>query len=82
ANQLYEEGNDFYRNKDYQAAVNSFTEAIALNPTDDRFYNVRGSAFMQLDNYANALADYNEAIRLNPTVAKYFYNRANANYKL
>ena len=79
---FYEKGNALYNNEDYFLAVVNFTEAIGLNPTDDKFYNVRGSSFMKLGDYVSALVDYNEAIRLNPNVTGYIYNRANANYKL
>ncbi|GAB1542590.1 hypothetical protein NUACC21_52640 [Scytonema sp. NUACC21] len=62
--------------KDYEQAIDDFTEAIRLKPDLALAYNNRGFArYIQTD-YQGALTDYNQAIRLNPKNALLYISRA------
>lgn len=51
--------------KDSQAAVSSFTQAIRLNPKAEESYYHRANAYAAIGNYKAAVADYTEVIRQN-----------------
>ncbi|KAB8317918.1 tetratricopeptide repeat protein [Tolypothrix campylonemoides VB511288] len=53
--------------KDSQAAVSSFTEAIRLNPKAEKPYYHRGNAYYKLGNYKAAVEDYTQIINENNT---------------
>lgn len=64
------------------AAIQSYTQAIAIDPTNSiAFYN-RGNARYDTGDKQGAIADYNEAIRLNPHNTYAYYNRGVARYYL
>ncbi|TRU94650.1 MAG: tetratricopeptide repeat protein [Microcystis wesenbergii Mw_QC_S_20081001_S30D] len=67
---------------DLEAAINSFNEAIRLNPNYAQAYGNRGIAYSRLQQYDKALADYNQFIRFNPNSAAAYYNRATLYDKL
>ena len=67
---------------DLEAAINSFNEAIRLNPNYAQAYGNRGIAYSRLQQYDKALADYNQFIRFNPNSAVAYYNRATLYDKL
>jgi tetratricopeptide (TPR) repeat protein len=63
----YAAGTQQYRNRDFNAAVNSFTECIKLNSAPPAsVYFVRGNAYNALANAEKALTDYSKAIELQP----------------
>ncbi|MBD2576736.1 tetratricopeptide repeat protein [Oscillatoria sp. FACHB-1406] len=63
--------------KDYQKAVNDFTEAIRIQKDESIFWANRGNAYSGLKQYEEALSDYTEAIRLNPNYASAYNGRGN-----
>ncbi len=72
--------------KDSQAAISSYTQAIKLNPQVVAPYYVRANAYYKIGNYKAAVADYTEVInintgRLDSSDAAYL-NRARAYEKL
>jgi tetratricopeptide (TPR) repeat protein len=52
------------RAKDYQRAVELYTEAIRLNDKVTTTYRERGSAYNYLERYKEAVADYDKALAL------------------
>ncbi|MBD2102581.1 tetratricopeptide repeat protein [Leptolyngbya sp. FACHB-261] len=72
--------------KDSQAAVSSFTQAIQLNPTAEEPYYHRANAYAAVGNYQAAVADYTEVIRQNTGRFGFsspaYWNRARAYEKL
>ena len=66
------------RNKDYEAAIACFSEAIRLNPNDAIAYGNRGFAYGKTGDYDRAISDFTEAIRLRPDFALAYYDRADA----
>ena len=80
--QLYQEGLKKYQAGDYQAAVEDFTQVIALDSQNYLAYNKRGNAFYQLGEYEQAKADTTKAIELNPQNANAYYDRGFSLYEL
>jgi tetratricopeptide (TPR) repeat protein len=78
AQELFKKGNEQFDQSDYQGAVNSFTEAIKLNPKYANAYNDRGVTRFQLADKQGAIEDYNQAIKINPNYADAYYNRGNS----
>ena len=71
-------GNAYAEARQYQQAVESYDEAIRLDPEYPLAYNNRGGVYAQLGQYESAIADYGEAIRINPRYANAYFNRAQA----
>ena len=69
ANQFYKEGKDFNKQKNYHAAVKSFTSAIELKPDYYDAFLQRGYAHEKLDSIKHAMRDYNSAIQLKPEMS-------------
>jgi tetratricopeptide (TPR) repeat protein len=54
-------------NKDYQASLSDYTEAIKLNPHYAEAYGNRGAAKFNMQDFRGAIADYDEALKTYPT---------------
>lgn len=75
-------GWDAYRQRQYDAAITAFSDAITLAPENGDYYRLRGAA--RFDRGANrregenelALADFDKAIELNPDDAFAYLGRA------
>jgi protein O-mannosyl-transferase len=65
----------FEEEKQYDRAVQDYTEAIAIDPSQDKAYHNRGWAYRELGQIDKALKDYDTAIRLNPRYASAYNNR-------
>lgn len=61
---------------DYPGAVEDFTSAAALDPTNADFYHNRGFSLRKQGRFEAAIADYTRAIELNPGHCRAYYNRA------
>ena len=64
--------------KDYDKAIDDYTEAIRLDPGIAPAYNNRGAAWGAKKDFDKVIADCNEAIRLDPGFAFAYDNRGNA----
>ncbi|MEZ7893032.1 MAG: tetratricopeptide repeat protein [Candidatus Wallbacteria bacterium] len=78
----YDRGNSYQAKKDYENAINDYSEAIKLkidspemNSTYSEVYNNRGYSYYQKEKYDDAINDFTEAIKLNPKYAEAYYNR-------
>lgn len=78
---LYD-GKEFYKNKEYEKAIESFNELINLEPTNSIYYGYRGHTYFNLKNYQKALEDANKAIILDEKNALLYANRGRLYYKL
>jgi tetratricopeptide (TPR) repeat protein len=67
-------------NRDRQAAIADYTEAIRLKPDYAETYNRRGHVYAALKQYDNAITDYSEAIRHKPDNAVYYSSRGDSYY--
>ncbi|CAA0194845.1 Tetratricopeptide repeat [Arabidopsis suecica] len=59
-------GNAAFSSGDFTTAINHFTEAIALAPTNHVLFSNRSAAHASLHQYAEALSDAKETIKLKP----------------
>lgn len=78
AREAYERGVRLVLSRDYTAAVQALTEALAADPTLAVAYTARGSANVGLRRFYEAAADYQDALRLDPTRASPLYGLAEA----
>ena len=67
---------------DYEGAIQEFTHAIHLDPTDAKTYRNRGLAKSKLIHHFAAILDYDVAIRLKPNNAIAYNNRGLAKNEL
>lgn len=87
ATKLKEQGNAFFKAKEYDKAVECFTRAIYTVPIDtDRYhynlsvcYGNRAACFMQKKQFQDALRDCDKSLTLNPTYVKVMMRRSKAN---
>ncbi|MGB6296182.1 MAG: tetratricopeptide repeat protein [Rivularia sp. (in: cyanobacteria)] len=72
--------------KDSQAAISSYTQAIKLNPQVEASYYERANAYFQIGNYKAAVKDYTKVINNNTVRSGWsdlaYRNRAKAYEKL
>jgi tetratricopeptide (TPR) repeat protein len=71
-----ERGNELSDKGDFQGAIESYTQAIRLNPVDDTAYLYRGLVYAATGNDDAAIADYSSAIKLNPRRPSAYFTRA------
>lgn len=71
-----QEGNREYTQKNYEAAVKLYTEAIELAPTVVTYYGNRSAAYMMIENYDKALEDAQTAIRTDENFMKGYFRAA------
>jgi class 3 adenylate cyclase/tetratricopeptide (TPR) repeat protein len=63
------------QDEDSTHAIDSYSEAIRLNPSAE-LYNDRGIAYFDNREWERAIDDYSQAIRLNPNFGEAYNNRA------
>ena len=66
----------YYKNDQYDKAIEDYSKAIAINPNIPEAYNNRGVAYHTSAKLDKAIEDYNKAIALNPNFATAYYNIA------
>ena len=74
--QLYEQGVEKARQKDYAGAIADLTEAIQLSPYFADAYYQRGLAYFDTGNLHDAVSDYTRALEFNPESVGARYARA------
>ncbi|KAG6830634.1 hypothetical protein H0H92_015726 [Tricholoma furcatifolium] len=70
ANSLKDLGNKAFAAKDYDKAIDLFTQAIAIDPTNHVLFSNRSAAKAGKKDYDAALADAEETVKLNPSWGK------------
>lgn len=82
-----EEGNAFFRNKEYDEALEAYSRAITYCPEDDKenlstFYGNRSAAYFSLEEWELVVEDCTAAVELKPDYVKVLARRMLANEKL
>ncbi|MGH6642962.1 tetratricopeptide repeat protein [Hypericibacter sp.] len=72
----------FMGKRDYDAALQDFSEAVRLKPQSYGFLYDRGTAHHAAGAYETAIADYSAVIAIEPEFADAFYQRGRAYRKL
>jgi tetratricopeptide (TPR) repeat protein len=75
ANQWFAQGRDLARQKAYDEAIGSFTEAILLNTLNSNFYYHRSLSYFFSYQYEQAIADLDKVISIRPNYSQAYYQR-------
>lgn len=70
----YKKGAALYKHGRYQEAIESFEQAIRLNPDFAVAYNDLGAAYLNLGRHQEAIEAYNQAISIKPDYIEPHYN--------
>ncbi|OMJ86611.1 hypothetical protein SteCoe_11825 [Stentor coeruleus] len=71
-------GNDFIRNKNYTQALESYNNAININPQNSQAYFNRALVHLKIKLYTKAAEDCDKAIEINKNYVKAYIRRAKA----
>ncbi len=77
ARQKFNEGRKLYYQKNYQGAVEKFTESLQIIPNLSTAYHNRALSYQKLQNYSQAIEDYTQAINLDSNDADTYNSRGN-----
>ncbi|XP_072116111.1 E3 ubiquitin-protein ligase TTC3 isoform X2 [Mobula birostris] len=77
-----ERGNEEFKRKDYEAALNWYSKAIDLCPDNEILYGNRALCFFRIEKYKKALGDGKRAIILNPVWTKGHYRFCDALFSM
>ncbi|KAF7354943.1 Heat shock protein sti1 [Mycena sanguinolenta] len=78
ANELKDQGNKAFTAKDYDKAIDLFTQAIALDPTNHVLFSNRSAAHSGKKQWEDALKDAEQCIVVNPSWSKGFARKGAA----
>lgn len=65
AKELKDEGNEFFKQKNYDKAIELYTQAISLEPNDHVLYSNRSACYINQGNFQKALEDGDKCVALN-----------------
>jgi CHAT domain-containing protein/Flp pilus assembly protein TadD len=71
----FERGNQQLMTGDFEAAIASFNQALAIKPDYHEAWGGRGDAQFKLGQFEPAIASYNQAVALEPDYLPAWYNR-------
>ena len=71
-------GNQAFGNREYEKAIQHYTNAIGLDATNPIFYSNRAQVFIELEDFSKAIEDSNTAIQLNPQFTRAYMRKATA----
>jgi len=77
-----QEGNNLMAAKEYQKAVDAYTEAIALDPNNPVYYSNRAAAWSSMGDHAVAVDDAEMAIAVDPKFVKAYSRLGHAHFIL
>jgi stress-induced-phosphoprotein 1 len=80
ADKARELGNQKFKEADWPAAVEAYTEMIKRAPLDPRGYSNRAAALIKLMAFPGAVSDCDEALRLDPSFIRAHLRKAQALY--
>ncbi|EJD55100.1 TPR-like protein [Auricularia subglabra TFB-10046 SS5] len=82
AEKLKSAGNAHMTRKDYAAAIASYTQAIARDPTNPVYYSNRAAAYSSDAQHVQAVADAEKAIQVDKSFVKSYHRLGHAHYAL
>lgn len=81
-NTLKEQGNDKFKQGDFEQAAQLYSKAISIKDDEPVAYSNRAQCYIKLNRYYDALADCDRALSIDSKFAKSVYRRAIANKNL
>ncbi|KAK2712350.1 hypothetical protein QYM36_011140 [Artemia franciscana] len=78
AEKTKEEANVYFKNQDYQQAIELYTKAIDLNGSSAIYYANRSFAYLKTECFGYAVLDATRAIEIDKNNVKGYYRRASA----
>ena len=75
---IYNEGMEYYDSKNYEVAIQLFSEVIKLQPDNAKAYNYRGDSYSRDRNFPAAIIDLSRAIDISPSYYTAYNNRGYA----
>lgn len=79
---IKDEANQFFKDENYDVAIELFTRAIELDGSIAIYYGNRSMAYLKKELYGLALTDANKALELDPNYVKAYFRRASSNMAL
>lgn len=70
------EGNNFFKAKKYPEAIEKYTDAIALDPSDVTFYSNRSACYAAISRWAEAAEDGRQCVITDKTFVKGYFRAA------
>jgi tetratricopeptide (TPR) repeat protein len=80
--QHIDRGRTYAENKEYDKAIDEFTQAIQIEPRETAAYWNRALVRQKMDDQRGAMTDFSMVIELEPTRARAFLNRGECRHKL
>ncbi|KAJ9147994.1 hypothetical protein P3X46_030093 [Hevea brasiliensis] len=80
--ELAEKAKEAIIDDDFELAVDLYSKAIKLDPTNADYFADRAQAYIKLNNFTEAVADANKAIELASSIAKAYLRKGTACMKL
>ncbi|KAF7792475.1 hypothetical protein EIP86_003514 [Pleurotus ostreatoroseus] len=75
-------GNSYMSSKNYDAAIDAYTQAVALDPTNAVYYSNRAAAYSSKGEHASAVADAEKALEVDPSFVRAYHRLGHARYCL
>ena len=75
---LKNQGNDAVKAKNFPLAIECYTKAIAVKPTEHTYYSNRATAYQSIDKYNEALADAEKCISIKEDFARGYQRKTQA----
>ncbi|KAK7064589.1 Hsc70 cochaperone [Favolaschia claudopus] len=82
AEKFKQTGNTLMSTKQYDKAIESYTEAITRDPTNAIYYSNRAAAYSSKGDHLSAVGDAEQAIKIDPTFVKAYHRLGHAQYSL
>jgi tetratricopeptide (TPR) repeat protein len=82
ANECKEKGNVHFINKEFQQAIDCYSQAIDLDSNIDIYHSNRCNAYLQLKKYKEALSDAYQCIHISPNWHKGYFLKSRALFGL
>ncbi|KAJ7102357.1 putative stress-induced protein STI1 [Mycena belliarum] len=82
AEKFKQTGNTQMSSKQYDQAIESYTQAIALDPTSAIYYSNRAAAYSSKGDHLSAVGDAEQAIAVDPKFVKAYHRLGHAQYSL
>lgn len=73
-----EQGNEQFKLKNFDKAIEFYTQAIEANPADHTIYGNRSASFHNLKKFDEALVDAEKCIEIKPDWSKGYQRKAMA----